>query len=100
MNIDEQQKQAYSGLESQAQKMIRLFNKKSLPIADGTCVKVPIPSIDRAKGEFKYIIGITMGKNDQDMYKVGTKSGILKDLFARNQIQPRKIQFFTLEDVK
>ena len=41
-----------------------------------------------------------MRKNDQDMYKVGTKSGILKDSFAGNQIQPRKIQFFTLEDVK
>ena len=41
-----------------------------------------------------------MEKNDQDLYKVGTKNAILKDLFASNQIQLCKTQFFTLEVVK
>ena len=41
-----------------------------------------------------------MEKNNQVLYKVGTKNGILKDLFARNRIQLCKTQFFTLKEVK
>ena len=64
---------------------------------------IPILSIDRAKCDFENIIGIVLEKNGQDLYKAGTKIGILKDLLARNQpckIQPCNTQIFTLEKVK
>lgn len=62
---------------------------KRFPVAlVGECVLVPIPQIDRAKTDLKNAMAIINSFNDEnDMYKLGTKYGSLKSLYARNQFK-------------
>ena len=98
--VTEQQSKAYAGLEKQAKKLTWLSNKKFSPIDVGKSVKVPIPSVDRGKGDSKNIIGVVLEKTEDNLYKIGTKSGTIDKLCTCNQIQSCKQSFLTIEEVK
>ncbi|XP_072400942.1 uncharacterized protein [Diabrotica undecimpunctata] len=72
--------------------------KKFPPIDGGSSVIVPVPSLERGKGDQRNILGVVLDNTD-GFYKVGTSSGILPQLFARNQIAPCKAMFMSNTDV-
>ena len=70
--------------------------KKFLPVSVGSCVIVPVPEVDRSKIDPRNLIGVV---SEQGLYKLGTKSGIISQLYARNQFQPCSEQFICISDV-
>lgn len=90
---------AYEGLRVQAEKMKQLSQKKFPEIQVGESVTVPVSSLDRGKGDARNILGVVMEKTADGFYKIGTKHGVISSLYARNQIQSCKEQFFKIEDV-
>jgi hypothetical protein len=63
-------------LQKQA-KRIKLISDATHPTVDvGGNVIIRIPDVDRAKADLRNILGVVLDKNEDDLYKIGTKNGV------------------------
>ena len=84
--ITEKRKIVKSNLQTQAFKMMRLAREKFPQGKVGDTVKVRVPYVDRARYDSRNILGvITEADLNKDLYRIGTKDGILNSWYARNQ---------------
>jgi len=51
----------------------------------GDNVAVPIPLVDRRRGDPRNILGIVLDRNENDLNTICVKGGILKEKYSRNQ---------------
>ena len=52
----------------------------------GDNVAVPVPLVDRGRGDARNILGVIVDKQeDTDQYRIAVKAGILNGLYSRNQ---------------
>lgn len=72
-------------LEEQAKKMLITSGKKNPPVIPGTTVRIPVPEVDRGRGDARNILAIVLKKTEDELYQLGTKQGILKTLFSRQR---------------
>ncbi|KAK4880224.1 hypothetical protein RN001_008370 [Aquatica leii] len=72
-------------LTEQAQKMLRTSVKKIPPVPLGTTVRIPIPEVDRGRGDARNILAVVLQKTDDELYELGTKQGVIKTLYSRHQ---------------
>ncbi|XP_023014462.2 uncharacterized protein [Leptinotarsa decemlineata] len=82
-NIKDARITAAKNLKKQAKKMKAFFDKSHSPANIGDNVTIPIPDVDKGRGDLRNIIGVIFRKNDEDLYKVGTKHGVLQKLYYR-----------------
>ena len=76
-----------SNLQTQAFKMTRLPREKFLQGKVGDTVKVRVPGVDRGRCDSRNILGVIMEADlSEDLYRIGTKNGILNSWYARNQL--------------
>ena len=71
---------AREGLMKQAQRMV-----KSVPGKIGDNVTVPVPLVDRGRGDARNIMGIILDRDDNDLYRIAVKGSLLNRKYARNQ---------------
>ncbi|XP_039315443.1 SCAN domain-containing protein 3-like [Solenopsis invicta] len=90
---------AIDGIQEQAKRMLRMSEKKFPSAEVGTSVTIPLPSVDRNKGDPKNIIGVILEVTEDGLYKIGTKSGILSSLYSRNQFGICNEMFLSSTDV-
>ena len=90
--IIEKRKTVKYNLETQAFKMTKLAREKFPKEKVGGTVKVPVPDVDRGRCDSRNILVVIMEANlTKDLYKIGTKDGILNSLYARNQFKTEDI---------
>lgn len=82
-NIQKARQTAAENLEKQAKKMKAASDKSHPPAKVGDNVTVPIPDVDRGRGDLRNVIGVVLEINDDGLYKIGTKHGILQKLYCR-----------------
>ncbi|CAG5020489.1 unnamed protein product [Parnassius apollo] len=70
----------------QAEKMMKSSEKKFPPIPVSTSVRIVVPEVDRECGDSRNIIGVVLAKTDDELYQIGTKNRIIKQLYSRSQI--------------
>jgi len=59
------------------------------PIDIGDSVTIPIPSVDKGRGDSRNIVYlVTHFSSDTEQYKLGTRHGLLNSTFSRNQFMP------------
>ncbi|KAF2893465.1 hypothetical protein ILUMI_12708 [Ignelater luminosus] len=75
-------KTAEENLVKQAKKMKATSDKSHPPANIGNNVTIPIPDVDKGKGDLRNIIGVILQTNDEGFYKVGTKHGVLEKLYC------------------
>jgi len=76
---------ALNGLQTQASVMLRSSNQKCPPVQVGDTVRVRVPDIARGHMDYQKILAVVMDV-DNDFYKIlGTKYGIISQLYTRNQ---------------
>ena len=51
----------------------------------GDNVVIPIPLVDRGRGDPRNIMGVILDRNENDMYRIAVCAGILKGSYSRNQ---------------
>ena len=61
--------------------------KRFKPASQGDCVTVPIPDVHMFRGDAKNIMACVMEVEDGGFYRLGTRHGILKQLYSRNQFE-------------
>ena len=89
---------ARRGQKRQAEKMLEVSAKRFKALEIGQTVRVPVADVDRAKTDFRNILGVIIEKQD-DFYKVGTTQGKFEQLFARNQLEPTSETFMNVDQV-
>ncbi|XP_072398084.1 uncharacterized protein [Diabrotica undecimpunctata] len=86
-------------LIKQADRMLKHSNDR-FPVANvGESVRVRIPEVDRTKADSRNIIVIIISVKDEELYKLGTKHGILNQLYARNEFTTYKETLISVNDV-
>ena len=84
--ITEQIKIVKGNLQTQSFKMTRLVREKFPHEKVGDTVKVRVPDIDCGKCDSKNVLGVILEADlAKDLYRIGTKDGILNWWHARNQ---------------
>jgi len=52
----------------------------------GDNVTIPIPMVDRGRGDSRNIMGVILDRDDNDLYRIAAvRGGILKGKYSRNQ---------------
>ncbi|XP_072156847.1 KRAB-A domain-containing protein 2-like [Bemisia tabaci] len=98
-NIRKARSQAAAGLEQQAKKM-RLHSDKTHPPAKvGDNVTIPIPDVDKPRACLRNIIGVILDKNEHELYKIGTKDGILPKRYCRSEFDVCATAFISVSEV-
>ena len=87
-------------LQRQADKMLEASNKRFKPAAVGDNVLVPIPDVDKGRGEFRNVKGVIAEVNGDGCYTIGTSQGLLKQAYTRNQFIPTQAELISLDKVK
>ncbi|KAK9685207.1 hypothetical protein QE152_g38215 [Popillia japonica] len=64
----------------------------------GETVRIPIPDVDRARGDLRNILGVILAVEDNN-YSIGTKVGKLQQMYSRNQFTICKQSMVAIDDV-
>jgi hypothetical protein len=78
-------KRAREGLLKQAERMVKRSRLINVPGKTGDNVTVPVPLVDRGRGDSRNIMGIIVDRDENDLYRIAVKGGILHGKFSRNQ---------------
>ena len=76
-------KECTARLKKQADTMLERSVKRFKPAEVGDNVLVPVPDVDRGRGEFRNIKGIVTNDNGNGCYSIGTTEGTLKQAYCR-----------------
>ena len=86
-NITVQRKKAGETLASQAEHIVKR-NHITLQAGDeGDNVAIPVPMVDRGRGDPHNISGVIINHNDNDLYTIAVTQGLLKNKFTRNEFK-------------
>lgn len=91
-------KDAFLNLETQAAKMKKISDHKFAPADVGTTVRIPVPEVDRGRGDARSILGVILANND-GFYRIGTRDGTLKNLLVRSQFDVCKENIINISEV-
>ncbi|XP_076056311.1 uncharacterized protein LOC143034260 [Oratosquilla oratoria] len=98
-NIISHRKRAYEAKLSQAERMV----KRSRRIMDrgnvGNNVTIPIPMVDRSRGDPRNIMGMTVDIDENDNYTIAMKSGIVSGKYTKNQFDLCTYELYSEDDV-
>ncbi|CAG5059156.1 unnamed protein product [Parnassius apollo] len=64
---------------------MKASSDKSLPPTSIAEYIIPIPDVDKRRGDLRNIIGVILQRNNEGIYKVGTKHGVLQNLYCRTE---------------
>ena len=98
-NAEENKRQSKSNLETQAKKMKMDTDKKFPPASLGDTVRVPIPDVDKGRGDPRNVLAVVMNVTEDGFYRLGTERGILNQLYARSQFSVCQKDLLKVEDV-
>ncbi|CAB3239251.1 unnamed protein product [Arctia plantaginis] len=67
--------------------MLKSSRKKIPPVPIGTTVRIPVPEVDRGHGDASNLLAVVLQKTDDELYKIGTKQGVVKTLYSRQHFE-------------
>lgn len=65
--------------------MIKRSRLINAPCQIGDNVTVPVPLVDRGRGDPRNIMGVIVDRYENDLYRIAVKGGILHGKYSRNQ---------------
>ena len=65
----------------------------------GDNVIIPIPLVDRGRGDARNIMGVIVDRDLNDMYQIAVRAGILHGKFTRNQFDLCTQRLLTENDI-
>ena len=84
--IQPKQENAHTAQVLQAERMVKRSRLDLQAGIIGYNVAVPIPAVDRGRGDPRNILGVIIHRDlNTDQYTIGVKAGILKGQYSRNQ---------------
>jgi len=99
VNIHSDQNLAQTLQLKQAERMVKRSRVEMVAGKVGDNVAVPIPLVDWGRGDLRNILGIVLDRNENDLYTICIKGGILKGKYSRNQFDVCPQTLLTEQDV-
>lgn len=91
---------AYSGQVAQTERVVKRTRVELKAGVAGDNVAVPIPLVDRGRGDPRNILGVIVNRDlDTDQYTIAVKAGVLHGRYSRNQFDLCPQRLLTLYDV-
>ncbi|KAI6651389.1 hypothetical protein LOD99_5196 [Oopsacas minuta] len=84
-NIQLNRKRAAEGQIAQVERMLKHSRLEQVAENPGDNVIILIPLVDRGRGDPRNIMGVILERNENDMYRIAVRTGILKESYSRNQ---------------
>jgi len=79
--------------------MVSLSNSRLPAVAIGTNVVIRVPDLDRGCLAPRNVPAVVVDVNSSGLYLLGTKEGLLEQLYARNEITAADNNFIEAYDV-
>jgi len=89
----------WGNASSTTHRMLRMSRSKFLPATVGDNVTIPVPDVDRGRGDPRNILCVVLEVTDEQLYRVGNKEGVLETLLSRNMFSVTRERFLVVEDV-
>ena len=83
----------------QAERMVKRSRVELGHCEKGDNVAIPIPLVDRGRGDPRNILGVILDRSERDNYTVATNHGILKGAYSRNDFELCPQRLLSLADV-
>ena len=83
--IQTRRKRAQEALVNQAERMVKRSRMEHAPGNPGDNVTVPVPLVDRGRGDPRNIMGVIIDRDENDMYRSPVCAGMLNGKYSRNQ---------------
>ena len=87
--------------EAQAQQAERMVKRSRIDLKAGEIgdnVAVPIPMVDRGRGDPRNILGVILNRNENDLYRIAVKEGVLKTKYTRTEFTLCPQHLLTTDD--
>ncbi|XP_071103366.1 uncharacterized protein [Haliotis cracherodii] len=97
-SIMQNRKRAREAQEEQAQRMVKRSKRVFGPVSVGDNVTVPIPHVERGRGDPNNIIGVVIECSDNDMFTIAVKGGVLNGKYSRNQFDVCVTKLYNADD--
>ena len=97
--ITKRRQEASNAQRVQAERMVK---RSRIDLQAGTLcdnVAVPIPAVDRGRGDARNMLGVIVDKTDSDQYKIAVKCGVLNGHYSRNQFDLCPQWLLSMSDV-
>ena len=98
-SIGKNRKRAREAMLRQAEKMVKRSRVIHAPGELGDNVTVPIPLVDRGRGDPRNLMGVIVDRDDNGMYRIAVASGILAGKYSRNQFDLCAQRLLTMDNV-
>ncbi|XP_071054394.1 KRAB-A domain-containing protein 2-like [Onthophagus taurus] len=97
-SINQHRSHSIACLKKQATEMLQQSCSKFPKIEIGQNVLVKTLDVDRGRLAPRNILAVVLSEKD-DLYQLGTSTGVLEKLYARNEFQPSQTNSLTSSDV-
>lgn len=98
-HILENRERAKKKQAQQAMQMLAKSQKRFKMINEDDTVLIPIPDVDRGHLDPANLHAIVLKKGENSTFQLGTRHGIIKSYFSRNQFNSCSEKFLTRSDV-
>jgi len=76
--IKGQRKRTPESLVHQTERMVKRSRVEHVAGNPLDNVRIPIPLVDRGRGDPRNIMGVILDRDDNDMYRIAVRAGVLK----------------------
>ena len=77
--------QKYANITIEAAELYISSTSIELKVAEvGDNVAIPIPMVDKGRGDARNILGVVVDRDENDLYKIAVKAGILSTRYSRD----------------
>ena len=79
-----------------------MIKRSKVVFAAGDCgdnVSVPVPLVDRGRGDPRNILGVISDRDANDLYRIAVRAGVLQGRYSRNQFDLCAQRLLKMEDV-
>jgi len=92
-------KRAREGMVQQAERMLKRSRIDHVAGNLGNNITMPISLVDRGLGDPRNIMGVIIDRDNNDLYRIAVRGGVLAGKYARNQFDLCTQKLLTREDV-
>jgi hypothetical protein len=98
--IKRRRREAAGAQACQAERMVKRSRVDLRPGEQGDNVAVPVPLVDRGRGDPRNILGVIIDRReDTDQYRIAVKAGVLNGMYSRNQFDLCPQRLLNTEDI-
>jgi hypothetical protein len=83
LHISSARKEAHKILNKKAKRIKVISDATHPPVDVGSNIILLIPNVHRAKRDFRNLVGVVLERNEDGLYRIGTKEGVVSKLYCR-----------------